>query len=101
MTDIQQVVPSARPASARAAGRGFHAYSAKHLDQLVQRAGLPADERCTLVVMSAAGRGVAGTWSAKYDGTAQVEGTAAIPVRQLTALRIEAPGHRLLLSIPV
>ena len=63
--------------------------------------GLPADERCTLVVISAAGRGVAGTWSAKYDGTAQVEGTTAIPARQLTALRIEAPGHRLLLSIPV
>jgi hypothetical protein len=63
--------------------------------------GLPAGERCTLVVLSPAGRDVAGSWSAKYDGTAQVEGTTAIPVRQLTALRIETPARRLLLSIPV
>src|ERR1700753_1392706 len=35
VTDIQQVIPQARPG-----GRGFRAYSAKHLDMLVQRAGL-------------------------------------------------------------
>ena len=40
MTDIQQVIPSAR-----SSGRGFHAYSAKHLDTLVQRAGLTPAER--------------------------------------------------------
>ena len=40
MTDIQQAVPAAR-----SAGRGFHAYSAKHLDTLVQRAGLAPEER--------------------------------------------------------
>ena len=40
MTDIQQVIPSAR-----SAGRGFHAYSAKHLDMLTARAGLGPDER--------------------------------------------------------
>src|SRR5690242_2105778 len=40
VTDIQQVVPQAR-----SGGRGFRAYSAKHLDSLVQRAGLPPDER--------------------------------------------------------
>ena len=40
MTEIQQVVPPAR-----SAGRGFHAYSAKHLDMLIARAGLPPDER--------------------------------------------------------
>lgn len=40
MTDIQQAVPAAR-----SAGRGFHAYSAKHLDTLVQRAGLGPQER--------------------------------------------------------
>jgi hypothetical protein len=63
--------------------------------------GLPAGERCTLVALSSAGRDVAGTWSAKYDGTAQVEGTTAIPERQLTALRIETPARRVLLSIRV
>ena len=40
MTDIQQVVPSAR-----SAGRGFRAYSAKHLDTLALRAGLAPEER--------------------------------------------------------
>jgi L-lysine 2,3-aminomutase len=40
VTDTQQVVPPVR-----SAGRGFHAYSAKHLDMLMQRAGLPPDER--------------------------------------------------------
>src|SRR3984893_12194013 len=40
VTDTQQVTPSAR-----SAGRGFHAYSAKHLDMLVQRASLAPDER--------------------------------------------------------
>jgi len=40
VTDIKQVVPPARPS-----GRGFRAYSAKHLDMLVQRAGLPPAER--------------------------------------------------------
>lgn len=63
--------------------------------------GLPADVHCTLVVLSPAGREVAGTWSATYGGTARVEGTTAIPVRQLTALRIETRARGLLLSIPV
>jgi KamA family protein len=40
VTDIQQVAPSRRPA-----GRGFRAYSTKHLDMLVQRAGLPPEDR--------------------------------------------------------
>ena len=40
MTEIQQVVPMARTA-----GRGFHAYSAKHLDMLISRAGLTPNER--------------------------------------------------------
>ncbi len=44
MTDIQQVIPSTRPKEGRA-GRGFHAYSAKHLDMLATRAGLTPDER--------------------------------------------------------
>jgi L-lysine 2,3-aminomutase len=40
VTGIQQVVPPDR-----SAGRGFHAYSAKHLEMLTQRAGLSPDER--------------------------------------------------------
>ncbi len=48
MTHIQQAVPAAR-----SAGRGFHAYSAKHLDTLVQRAGLsPADRLAVQAVAS-------------------------------------------------
>ena len=40
MAGIQQIVPAAPPA-----GRGFHAYSAKHLDMLTARAGLTPGER--------------------------------------------------------
>jgi KamA family protein len=48
VTDTHQIVPSARPP-----GRGFHAYSAKHLDVLVQRAGLPPDERLAVRAVAA------------------------------------------------
>jgi hypothetical protein len=61
--------------------------------------GLPAGQPCTLVTVSRAGTAVAGTWTAEHDGTARITGNSAIPIRQLTALRIEAPPHRLLLSI--
>jgi KamA family protein len=40
VTDIQQFIPPAR-----SSGRGFHAYSARHLDMLTARAGLAPDER--------------------------------------------------------
>jgi L-lysine 2,3-aminomutase len=40
VTSVQQVVPAAP-----SAGRRFRAYTAKHLDMLTQRAGLPAGER--------------------------------------------------------
>ena len=63
--------------------------------------GLPAGQHCILVTVSAAGTAIAGTWTAQYSGTAQITGISAIPRGQLTALRIEAPSHRLLLSIPV
>jgi hypothetical protein len=61
--------------------------------------GLPADERCRLVAVSRRGADVAASWSARYDGTAKVIGTTAIPERQLTALRVESASHRLLLII--
>ncbi len=48
MTDIQQVIPSAR-----SAGRGFHAYSAKHLDMLAAKAGLEPDERLAVRAVAA------------------------------------------------
>src|SRR5215472_9621437 len=63
--------------------------------------GLPAGQSCILVTVSRAGAAVAGTWTADNDGTAEITGASAIPVSQLTALHIEAPSHRLLLSIPL
>ena len=48
MTDIEQVVPPAR-----AAGRRFRAYSARHLDMLAQRAGLPPAERLAVRAVAA------------------------------------------------
>ena len=63
--------------------------------------GLRAGQPCILVTVSGAGADVAGTWTADYDGAAEITGASAIPVSQLTALHIEAPSHRLLLNIPV
>jgi anti-sigma factor RsiW len=63
--------------------------------------GLRAGQPCILVTVSGAGAAVAGTWTADYDGVAEITDASAIPVSQLTALRIEAPSHRLLLSIPL
>jgi L-lysine 2,3-aminomutase len=48
MTDVQQFIPSGR-----SAGRGFRAYSAKHLDMLVARAGLPPAERLAVRAVAA------------------------------------------------
>ena len=63
--------------------------------------GLPAGQPCILITVSRAGAAVAGTWTADSAGTAEITGASAIPVGQLTALHIEAPSHRLLLSIPL
>jgi len=63
--------------------------------------GLPAGQPCILITVSRAGAAVAGTWTADNAGTAEITGASAIPVGQLTALHIEAPSHRLLLSIPL
>ncbi len=64
-------------------------------------AGLPPDERCVLVGVSSRGTDVAATWTAKYDGSARITGTSAIPERRLTALRVESAAGELLLSIGV
>jgi anti-sigma factor RsiW len=63
--------------------------------------GLPAGQPCILVTVSRGGTAVAGTWAADDAGTAEITGASAIPVSELTALHIEAPSHRLLLSIPL
>ena len=63
--------------------------------------GLPAGQSCILITVSRAGAAVAGTWTADNAGTAEITGASAIPVGQLTALHIEAPSHRLLLTIPL
>ena len=64
-------------------------------------AGLPAGERCVMLAVSGRGSDVAGTWDATYSGTARVAGTTAIPLRQLTSVRVESAGGRLLLTIAV
>lgn len=61
--------------------------------------GLPAHEHCRLVAVSRRSADVAATWNAAYDGSARIVGTSAIPEYQLTALRVESAGHRLLLAI--
>jgi KamA family protein len=48
LTEIQQVVPLAR-----GSGRGFHAYSAKHLDMLVSKADLSAADRLAVRAVAA------------------------------------------------
>ena len=63
--------------------------------------GLPTGQRCTLVTVSRAGTAVAGTWTAEDDGTAEITGATAIPLSQLTALRVTTPTGRLLLIIPL
>ena len=64
-------------------------------------AGLPPGERCVILAMSGRRSDIAGTWNATYHGTARVTGTSVIPLKQLTSLRIETAGGRLLLTIPV
>jgi hypothetical protein len=63
--------------------------------------GLPAGELCTLVAVSTAGTAIAGTWHTGYNGTARVAGTSAIGRARLTALRVESPVGRVLLSLKV
>jgi L-lysine 2,3-aminomutase len=48
LTDIQQVVPAPR-----AAGSRFRAYTARHLDTLAQRAGLPDADRLAIRAVAA------------------------------------------------
>jgi len=64
-------------------------------------AGLRPQERCVLVAVSRGGTDIASTWTAKYDGSAEVIGTSAIPERQLAELRVESGDGGLLLSIEV
>ena len=63
--------------------------------------GLQGHERCILVAVTPDGSDIAGSWSATYEGWAQVDGTTAFPVSKLTALRIESAAGSLLLTIRV
>jgi hypothetical protein len=63
--------------------------------------GLPARDRCILVVVARGGTDIAGTWDATYSGSARIAGTSSFPAGQLTALRIESDSGLLLLSIRV
>jgi hypothetical protein len=63
--------------------------------------GLPRRESCMLVAETARGSAVAGTWYATPDGSAAITGWSAFRTGQLTWLRVESAGGRLLLSIPL
>jgi hypothetical protein len=62
-------------------------------------AGLRQGERCTLVAVTARGSAVAGTWYAAKGGSAAITGWSAFPSGELTWLRVESAGGRLLLGI--
>lgn len=61
--------------------------------------GLLAHERCILVAVGHSGAAIAGSWDATYEGSARIIATTALPVSQLTALRIESDTGALLASI--
>jgi hypothetical protein len=61
--------------------------------------GLAAGERCLLIAVSPHDKDTAATWTAKYDGSARIVGTSAIPADRLTALRVESASHQVLLVI--
>jgi Putative zinc-finger len=63
----------------------------------VRLRGVPPKTRCKLIAYSrGGGREVAGTWRATYDGTADVEGSTAIPRSGLAAFEVvTAGGERL------
>jgi hypothetical protein len=63
----------------------------------VRLRGVPPKTRCKLIAYSRSGeREVAGTWRASYDGTADVQGSTAIPRSRLAAFEVlTAAGHRL------
>lgn len=63
----------------------------------VRLKGVPPRTRCKLIAYSrGGGQEVAGTWRATYDGTADVEGSTAIPRDRLAAFEvITASGNRL------
>jgi len=51
--------------------------------------GVPAGTRCRLIAVSKTGaRDVAGTWSATYEGTADVQAATAIPRDQLASFAV-------------
>lgn len=64
-------------------------------------AGLRQGERCTLVAVTARGSAVAGTWYAAKGGSAAITGWSAFPSGELTFLRVESAGGKLLLGIPL
>jgi len=63
----------------------------------VRLRGVPPKTRCKLIAYSRGGdREVAGTWRATYEGTADVEGSTAIPRNRLAAFEVvTAGGHRI------
>ena len=61
--------------------------------------GVPSDQRCSLVAVSASGRReVAATWVASYSGSATVEGTTSLPIADIARLQVVRPDGTALAS---
>ena len=68
----------------------------------LELSGVHAEQRCRLVVVGRNGdREVAGTWVAKYDGSATINGWAALAPEQVSALRVETLDGQSLVRIPL
>lgn len=83
---VHVVAASAGPVHAKAwlrpAGSGT--------DIKLELGGVAAEQRCSLVTVDRAGRRtVASTWEAGYPGTETFETQVALPITELTALRLE------------
>jgi predicted anti-sigma-YlaC factor YlaD len=64
--------------------------------------GVPAGQRCQLLVVTRTGRNLTtGSWWASGGGYAQVTETAAVAPAELSALRVETLSGRLLVSLRV
>lgn len=68
----------------------------------LQLSGVPPEQRCRLVAVSADGhREIAGSWEATYTGTATISGNTGIPADALAAVIVETWNGRELVRIDI